>query len=353
MIKLVTIFLFMLLLVVGAFIFFTTEYDQKDEFNPKLPVDTADLIVTNEQTDKEVMTSATVSLPLLGSAPSEDVLHTIEIEDIRRGCFRQDCIPSVDNPEFVTVEKANQILPDDTIGIALSYQGVDRFYPFNMLVTREIVNDVINNHPVLVTYCPLCGTGIVFERSVDGEVFEFGVSGMLWQSNLLMYNRAEDLDDRNLWSQVLGEAVVGNFAGKKLNIIPSDIQKYGEWSLANPHGEVLNTGKISDPYNGRYFDTARRFAPDFDEANSKLDPSTYVYGIELEGTYVAFPADNIPVGESSHTVNGKVVHVMNEDGKVAFTDQSGSVLPDVEGFWFSWQAAYPETLLESLNNDYD
>jgi len=183
---------------------------------------------------------------------------------------------------FIGVEDALSFLPEDTVGIGLIYRGEKRFYPFNMLVTREIVNDIVAGDPLLVTYCPLCGTGIVFERSIDGAEYEFGVSGMLWQSNLLMYNRADSIEDQSLWSQVLGEAVVGKHTGTRLNIIPSNIVRFAEWSREHPDAFVLNTGKIGDPYNGEYYRVARAFAPNFDEASSPIDPSAYVYGIEIE-----------------------------------------------------------------------
>ncbi|MFT5036579.1 MAG: hypothetical protein ACI9VM_000141 [Candidatus Azotimanducaceae bacterium] len=295
---------------------------------------------------RELFTADEVNLPVAGSAPSKNIKHSIPIDEIRQGCFRQDCIPSVDDPEFVSVKEANKLLPDDTVGIALSYKGEDRFYPFNMLVTREIVNDVVAGDPLLVTYCPLCGTGIVFDRSVEGAVYEFGVSGMLWQSNLLMYNRADDIEDRNLWSQVLGEAVVGEKTGVTLNIVPSDIAKYINWAKIHKNGSVLNTGSIGDPYNGNYFGVAQRFGPNFDAANSPLDPSAYVYGVSVDGKFKAYPLDSLPSGVTTDTIgNTSIIITKSDDGIVNIVDTKGTTVPDVEGFWFSWVAAHPETEL--------
>lgn len=297
-------------------------------------------------TTSDVSIAERIILPLSGGAPTENVKHTIPIEEIRRGCFRQDCIPSVDDPEFVSVAEANELLPDDTIGIALSYKGVDRFYPFNMLVTREIVNDVVAGDPLLVTYCPLCGTGIVFERKVGGIAQEFGVSGMLWQSNLLMYNRAESIDNRNLWSQVLGEAVVGERSGTKLSIVPSNIMRYIDWNKDNQNGEVLNTGRIGDPYDGDYYGVARSFAPNFDELNSPLDPSAYVFGIEIDGMTKAYPDAELLVGVTEDEFNGETIIIEKEsNGAVTIRDENEDIVPMVTGFWFSWVAAYPDTEL--------
>ncbi len=144
---------------------------------------------------------------------TDGVLHSVPIDDIKQGCFGRDCIPSVDDPKFISIKEADDLLPDDTVGIGLEYKGEERFYPFNMLVTKEIVNDFVAGDALVVTYCPLCGTGIVFDRTINGEVVEFGVSGMLWQSNLLMYNRDSDEANVSLWSQVLGESVLGKHTG--------------------------------------------------------------------------------------------------------------------------------------------
>lgn len=309
------------------------------------PADVSSVTLT-----REISLAERISLPLTGSVPSENVKHSIPIEEIRRGCFRQDCIPSVDEPVFMDISEANGILPTDTVGIALSYKGVDRFYPFNMLVTREIVNDVVANDPLLVTYCPLCGTGIVFDRNIDGKEYEFGVSGMLWQSNLLMYNRAASINEQNLWSQVLGEAVVGEKAGTKLSIVPSNIVLYTDWREVYTGGNVLNTGRIGDPYDGQYYEVARNFTPNFDEENSPLDPSAYVVGIEIEGVFRAYSRLDLPVGRISDSLNGVSFTITKSDaGEVVVTSDNGAVIPTVSGFWFSWVAAHPETTLWQHN----
>jgi len=303
-------------------------------------------VTPNLKSSREIFLAESIRLPLSGSVPSENVKHGIPIDEIRRGCFRQDCIPSVDDPLFIGVEDALSFLPEDTVGIGLIYRGEKRFYPFNMLVTREIVNDIVAGDPLLVTYCPLCGTGIVFERSIDGAEYEFGVSGMLWQSNLLMYNRADSIEDQSLWSQVLGEAVVGKHTGTRLNIIPSNIVRFAEWSREHPDAFVLNTGKIGDPYNGEYYRVARAFAPNFDEASSPIDPSAYVYGIEIEGAFKAYADEALPVGLTKDEVMGTEISIERTDvGEVSIVDGDGNTVPIVTGFWFSWVSAHPETEL--------
>jgi len=190
----------------------------------------------------------------------------------------------------------------------------------------------------------LCGTGVVFDREIAGVATEFGVSGMLWQSNLLMYNRADQLAERNLWSQVLGEAVVGNKSGQKLKVIPSDIMRFGDWSDSHPGGQVLG-GVPSDPYAGRYYEVARQFAPNFNESDSTLLPDEYVYGIEINQIAKAYPRELLPTGVTTDTVGGVTIIVTSDGGVVSFADSAGVIIPDTEGFWFSWKATHPNTLI--------
>ena len=302
----------------------------------------------NAMSVRSISRATTTHLPLPGSVSTSDVLHSIPLEDIRRGCFQQDCIPSIEDPQFVSVEAAGAVLSDESLGIALSFAGTERFYPFPMLETRELVNDVIDGEPILISYCPLCGTGIVFNRRVGAEVLEFGVSGMLWQSNLLMYNRAENLADRNLWSQVLGEAVVGDKTGTKLSIIPSDIQSFAVWrELHGEVGQVLDSGRVADPYAGEYFAVAQNFNPNFDVSNSPLAPMTYVYGIELDRVTKAYPHDVLPLGVTRDVVADKEIIITRTATAVTFATADGELIPDIEGFWFSWIAAHPASELWS------
>lgn len=296
--------------------------------------------------------SSNFKLPNTGIVPSGEVAHIIPINEIKRGCPRQDCIPSVENPEFSSIDEISNKLPQNTIGIALSYKGNNRFYPFPMLETHELVNDEVAGDPLLVSYCPLCGTGIVFSREVAGEVYEFGVSGMLWQSNLLMYNRSSDIENQNLWSQVLGQAVVGNLAGTELEIIPSDIIRFSDWTDNNPDGLVLDTGQARNPYSGNYYLYASSFGPDFDSANSPLAPMTYVHGIELDGFFKAYVSESIPVGETMDEIDGNKIRITKTDTGIVYfevvtgeQEQEFAKLSNIEGFWFSWASAHPDTLL--------
>lgn len=301
-----------------------------------------------------VMMTESFRAPVPGSVPTTAVRHTIELDEIRRGCFQQDCIPSVDTPAFTAANTLQDTLSSSSLGIYIA--SADRFYPFPMLETREIVNDVLpDGTPVAVTYCPLCGTGIVFKRELaDGAVTEFGVSGMLWQSNLLMYDRAAEQSDRNLWSQVLGQAVVGNRAGETLQVVPSDIITYGDWVARNPSGQTLTTGSVAAPYGTDYFGTARFFEPNFDESTSPLAPMERVHGIIVDGIPKAYVTADLS-DELTDIVGETRVFVSVVDDTVSFfesnaeTGNAPTPISDVEGFWFSWVAAHPDTQLWSAS----
>jgi hypothetical protein len=341
---------FVALVVISIGTYFINASDTTPESEVVQPVEQAtdQATVVNAETitsKRGIAIEDNVLLPIKNIIPTEAVKHSIALDEIRQGCSRQDCIPSVDSPEFISVSQAAEVVDPKQIGIALSYKEENRFYPFSMLVTKEIVNDVVAGDPLLITYCPLCGTGIVFSRVVDSKVYEFGVSGMLWQSNLLMYNRADDSADRNLWSQVLGEAVVGNRTGTELVRISSDIMKFEVWAEGNDKGLVLDTGSQSDPYNGEYYAVAQRFAPDYSQQTSPLAPDVYVYGIEVENIFKAYPRDLLPVGEIRDMINDEVILISNRGGKVRFETEQGVEIADTEGFWFSWVAVHPETLI--------
>ncbi len=278
------------------------------------------------------------------------VKHSIDLNEVLAGGPPKDGIPSIDNPKFVSADQAN-FLAEGDVGLGLILAGEARFYPYQILVWHEIVNDTVKGEPVLVTYCPLCATGIAFERRVNGVPVEFGVSGQLWQSNLLMYDRAENPADESLWSQILGEAVVGPRTGARLKIIPADTVKYAEWKRTHPDTRVLSrdTGAGrpygQDPYGDYYTSNFVGFGAEFND--SRLNPKDFVLGIELEGKFKAYLERAIPEGSTSDTFAGETIRVEKDSlGRVRFFRGAGrEPLSQVGSFWFSWVAAHPDTEL--------
>jgi len=283
---------------------------------------------------------------------TDGVKHTLPLDEILSGCPSKDCIPSIDNPVFETVNDANDWLSEDDIGLALSIDGTERFYPYRILVTHEIVNDTINGKRVLVTYCPLCFTGIVFDPVVKGERVEFGVSGKLWNSNLLMYDRKTD----TLWSQVTAEAVVGEQTGAELDVIPSDITKFGLWSNEHPTGESLSrdTGRFSTYKSIPYGGDLTNIKPFFPLSNEddRLPETAFVLGIVLDGQAKAYLFDAVKNAgkiEDSFAGHSIVASYSADTDAVRIFEklEDGTLerLPSIPVFWFSWAATHPETEL--------
>lgn len=282
---------------------------------------------------------------------TDGVKHSVPLDEIVTGCPGLDCIPSVDKPVFESIAAADKWLASDDIGLAVNHKGIDRFYPFRILVSHEIVNDTYAGDRVLVTYCPLCFTAIVFDPVVQGERVEFGVSGKLRNSNLLMYDRST----KSLWSQISGEAVVGEATGSKLRIISSDVTKFGLWREKFSQGEVLSreTGRLLGGYDSiPYGGDLTNIEPFFPYANSddtRLPVTAYVLGVVVEGVAKAYSFEAVKeAGSFTDSVGGtslQVTYVSDEDSVRIVDAASGERIAAVPAFWFSWAATYPNTEL--------
>ena len=330
---------------------------------------------------------------------TDSIKHSIPLESIRGGGPLKDGIPSIDEPKFVSIDEAEALLDDDSFGMAVSINGDSRYYPFDILVHHEIVNDVIGGEPVAVTYCPLCVSAITFSRIVNGETMSFGVSGLLNNNNLLMYNRTPesprfevDMHIETLWQQAIGEAVVGPLTGTELAVVPADNIFWPDWKSANPSGTVLSrdTGHVRaygrDPYGSYYTDNNSIYFPTSNTDN-RLETKEVIFGIKEGGatkayTEEALGRDNVvndTVGGvavvATQDPNTRVTRIFNRsvNGTVlTFTrsgsnmkdDQTGSVwtfegksisgtyeganldhIDQIREFWFSWVAFHPETAI--------
>ena len=313
------------------------------------------------------------------------VLHTIPLEKIRSGGVPKDGIPSIDEPVFVGIEDAAFVEDADMV-MGLEISGDARAYPLLILVWHEIVNDIVGGVPVAVTYCPLCYTSQVFERTIDGEAVEFGTTGKLYQSNLLMYDRLTD----SYWSQALGTAVKGPLSGSELVRVPFDVMAWGDWKGIHPDTVILSTDTGyaraygADPYGSYYTDSSIAFP--VDNADERMHPKEIIVGLAFEGVSKAYrQADvessvviNDVVGGTStlllsvfagnarafdRTVDGEVLAFEYDGGRITDTG-SGSEwnydglavtgkragdqlarLPIDPGFWFEWVAFHPQTLV--------
>lgn len=169
--------------------------------------------------------------------------HNVDFEEIIPGGPAKDGIPPIDKPTFFSVSMTKDI-PDMEPVITLNINDDARAYPLRYMIYHEIVNDYVGGTHVAITYCPLCNSSIVFDRSLGDDIFDFGTTGMLRKSDLVMYDRQTE----SWWQQFTGKAIIGTHAGKILNIIPSRLESYKEFKTRYPHGEVLTIAEPQRPY---------------------------------------------------------------------------------------------------------
>ncbi len=277
--------------------------------------------------------------------------YIIDPDKIISGGPPKDGIPSIDNPKFVSVEEADQWIQDNELVLALVYKGVKRVYPLQIMVWHEIVNDDIAGDPILITYCPLCGSGIAYERKIEGETVEFGTSGKLFNSNLVMYDRKTD----TYWSQIDGKAIVGELTGMELKEISVDTVVWRDWKKAHPDSEVLSqdTGFDRqygrDPYGSYYEDSFLIFP--VEGRDDRVHPKTVVFGIEIDGKFKAYGEEDLKkAGAIEDEFSGIKLKIERDAAgivKVTNLDTGEEVVKERD-FWFAWYAFHPDTELYKL-----
>lgn len=214
----------------------------------------------------------------------------VPLDEIMSGGPPPDGIPAIDRPKFVAPKDADAWLNPKEPVLALEVNGDARAYPLQILTWHEIVNDVVGGRPVSVTYCPLCNSGIVFDRRIGDTTHDFGTSGMLYKSDLVMYDR----QTHSLWSQMEGRAIVGDLAGTRLAMLPANTLAYDEWKRLHPDGKVLSrdTGHFRsygrNPYQG-YDETGSHPFLFFGKVDRRLPPKERVVGILIGDTARAYP----------------------------------------------------------------
>ena len=271
--------------------------------------------------------------------------RSVAFENLHQGCPARDCIPAIDNPKYVSANDATHISDDDVV-IALSWQGEHRAYPTRILDRHEIVNDTIADTPIAITYCPLCGSAVGVHREVGGTVTEFGVSGLLYNSDLVLYDRATE----TLWDQIEAAGIAGPLTGESLRLVPLTMTRWARWREAHPDTLVLSADTgfdkdySSDPY-ASYRSSDKLMFPVANKSD-QIYPKTVVFGFELNGHSVAYTEDMLTKnGQYEHELGGKPVTVtLHEDGSVdlAFQDSDERHEP-IRLFWFAWYTFHPDT----------
>ena len=211
-------------------------------------------------------------------------IRIVDFDDLSQGAGR-DAIPAISGPLYVSILEASDYYTDNVPMVQVNVDGDVRAFPLEILTWHEIVNDVIGGMPVTVTFCPLCNTAIAFESQIDEEVYKFGVSGLLRNSDLVMYDR----NTESLWQQSSGRAIVGSMVGARLTYVPATVVTLGQLRFAYPDALVMSrdTGWPrsygQNPYRG--YDNPENGGPysfffDRDSIDERLPPAERVVSIE-------------------------------------------------------------------------
>ena len=334
-------------------------------------------------------------------------LHSVAFDEIISGGPQRDGIPPLDSPSFVSPDDADAWLANQEPVISFELNGEAKAYPLQILTWHEIVNDEVGGVPVIVTFCPLCNSAIVFNRRLDGAVLDFGTSGRLRNSDLIMWDRQTE----SWWQQLTGEAIIGKLTGNTLEFLPAPIVSWADFKAAHPAGQVLSKetgfGRSygRNPYAG-YDEVGKPPFLFLGDVDGRLLPKERVVALTLDGMDVAIPfsalekegAVNYSMGDAdiavffkkgttsaldlssirdSRDVGAAAVFDANLDGrKLTFaaadaTEMDGfrdnetgsswnilgqgtagplagaSLTPVAHGnhFWFAWAAFKPDTLI--------
>ena len=270
--------------------------------------------------------------------------------DIDHGGPGRDGVPALDNPLFlVGAARDAQINGSDRI-MGVNYNGIAKAYPIKILDWHEIVNDTFGDAHLTVTFCPLCGSGMVFLAEVDGQQLNFGVSGLIYNSDLLLYDR----NTESLWSQLMKTAVTGPLSGSKLTQVPAQYTTWRAWLKQYPDTLLLSrdTGHTRDYHNGGYLQYRRLPAIAFptNHADLRLTTKDWVVGITVGDAALALPFAQLDrlEGPIAVTVGDTELEIRwdrEAAAAQAFERGSGREIATTSAYWFAWVAFHPKTAL--------
>ena len=268
-------------------------------------------------------------------------------DKIFRGGPPRDGIPSIDKPIFLPIDKY-QVFDKHSEVLGVVHNGVAKAYPIGIMDWHEIVNDEFAGQPLVVTYCPLCGSGISFEAFKNGAPIKFGVSGLLYNSDVLLYDRTT----QSLWSQILAKAITGPLKGEKLKLVNTQRMTLGSWKALHPTSLILTTqtGYSRDYYQSPYTDyhlNNRTYFP-LTHENSALPKKEWIVGIEINDHYKAYPISVLAkkkVRQFEDTLGGFTFTLTwDKNGEnIRAIANNGKEIPVLQMFWFAWAAFHPET----------
>ena len=297
--------------------------------------------------------------PALG-APLDLIfnLKNLEVDrdKVLRGEMAKDDFKALVNPASVSAEEATDVDPHARV-VGITVNGISKAYLHDVLTWHEVINDRVGDVDLAVTYCVLCDSVGVADRRLDGKTYEFGVSGLIYASNMLLYDRS----DRALWSQMSLSAISGPNAGRSLRSLDNwEVTTWEAWRSGHPRSRVVTprcTGFNLPYHSDRYakYHQTETLDPRFQDLppDKRLPNKSLVIGVQSGTTIRAYPID-ILMKDGKRVVHDKIgkgilefsvdpgthaIRIMRspEDAKVIST------------FWFAWVGRFPETELYSLS----
>lgn len=250
--------------------------------------------------------------------------RSINLDDLITPGMPRDGIPSINRPRFVSVSKASEwLFPGEPV-IALQVNGVSRAYPLQILIWHEVANDRIGGVPVVITFCSICNSAIVFKRKVGNRVLSFGITGFVHGANMVLYDR----ESESWWQQFTGEAIVGDFTGRKLNRLPAQLVSFAQFSSAFPRGEVLSrqTGYQRDYGRNphfRYDNIDGRPSHFRGSVDKRLRLMEKVIGVQIGREAKAYPHSMTEARRVIHDrIGSQEIVIFHTDGTVSATDEA-------------------------------
>lgn len=278
---------------------------------------------------------------------------TTPVDELHPGGPPRDGVPSVDRPRFAMSVKADFIADDDYV-LGVTVDGESKAYPIRILSWHEVVNDQLGTRDIAVTYSPLCAAGIAYASQAGGIPRTFGVSGLLHNSNTILYDR----ETESLWSQATGESIAGFGLGEKLEMLPATYTTWKEWKALHPQTLVMTThtgherNYARNPY--KWYESSNELLFPVSRANEMLPLKEKVVGIEVAGNFRAYPFSMMPGGNSelSDFFNGQEVRIAfnPETNSARVTDHYGREIPSATMYWFAWYAFHPDTDVHGMDH---
>ncbi|NRB62456.1 MAG: DUF3179 domain-containing protein [Saprospiraceae bacterium] len=285
-----------------------------------------------------------------------DLQHTsIPVQEIKSGNAQRDGIPAIDQPIFSSISEYS-FFPDDIRILGLHLNGLAKAYPIPILIWHEVVNDHIGELPISITYCPWCGSGIAFDAQVDQSTRTFGVSGLLYKSDTLLYDR----ETESLWSQMKMESIAGTSMGKALHMLPLAHTTLGEWKKSYPESLILTTrtGYVRNYEHSPYsdYDNSDQLYFPVLPSNDAYPLKEWVLGIEVNNKFKAYPFSALLEHDETLLTDifeGQTFNIRYDvlHDVATITDQAGNTYPSVTAYWFAWYAFHPNSEVFQKDNN--